>query len=109
MNLHSGGNFANFSLARDGRTVGLIRADWQHPPEIWAGPIGDWKQVTHLNSQLKPQWGEVKSVNWTSDGFSEQGWLIYPQVFDAGRRYPMVVEVHGGPAGVSAPRWPAAN
>jgi dipeptidyl aminopeptidase/acylaminoacyl peptidase len=109
MNVHSGGNFANFSLARDGRTAGVIRADWQHPPEIWAGPIGDWKQVTHLNSQLKPQWGEVKSIDWSSDGFSVQGWLIYPQSYNASGRYPMVVEVHGGPANMSAPRWPNAN
>src|SRR5277367_1352479 len=102
--IHAEGNFPNLSIAPDGKTAEVIRADWQHPPEIWAGPIGDWKQVTRLNSQLKPQWGEVKSVDWSSDGFSVQGWLIYPQDYKASGRYPMVVNVHGGPAGVSAPR-----
>jgi hypothetical protein len=62
--IHAGGNFPNFSLARDGRTSAAIRSDWQHPPEIWTGPIGDWKQITHLNSSLKPRWGEVKSLSW---------------------------------------------
>ena len=42
-NLHAGGNYPNFSLARDGFTAAAIRQDWQHPPEIWAGRIGEWR------------------------------------------------------------------
>jgi len=45
--IHAEGNFPNFSLAQNGKTAGVIRSDWQHAPEIWAGPIGDWKQITH--------------------------------------------------------------
>lgn len=104
--VHAGGNDANFSLARDGKTAGLIRSDWQHAPEIWGGPIGDWKQITHANSALKPRWGEVKNIEWTSDGFSVQGWLLYPRDFSPAKKYPMVVSVHGGPAGFNAQRWP---
>ncbi len=108
-NIHAGGNFANFSLARDGKTAGAIRGDWQHPPEVWAGPIGEWKQVTHLNDGHHPQWGQTKGVEWSSEGFSVQGWLLYPRDFDASKRYPMVVSVHGGPAHLNAPHWPGAN
>ncbi len=77
-NIHDEGNFANFSVARDGKTAAVIRSDWQHPPEIWAGAIGDWKQITHANSNLHPKWGEVKNIEWTNDGFTIQGWLLYP-------------------------------
>ena len=104
--MHAGGNFPNFSLARDGRTAAAIRSDWQHPPEIWAGPIGAWKPVTHANDRLRPKWGKTQSIEWTSDRFHVQGWLIYPRDYDANRRYPMVVEVHGGPASAVRPRWP---
>jgi len=104
--IHSGGNFPNFSVAHDGKTSAAIRSDWQHPPEIWTGPIGDWKQLTHNNAALKPRWGEVKSVSWSSDGFSAQGWLLYPRDYDASKRYPMVVSIHGGPAGFNAQHWP---
>jgi dipeptidyl aminopeptidase/acylaminoacyl peptidase len=107
--VHAGGNFANFSLAHDGKTAGVIRADWQHPPEIWAGPIGDWKQVTQANARLQPKWGPAKNVEWTSDGFSVQGWLLYPRDYDASKRYPMVVGIHGGPANMSTPRWPSGH
>ena len=105
--MHAGGNFANFSVSRDGKSAAVIRNDWQHPREIWAGPIGDWKPVTQLNARLRPKWGDAKSVDWTSDGFSMQGWLIYPRDYNPGRRYPMVVEVHGGPANAKKPAWPS--
>ncbi len=59
-NIHDEGNFANFSAARDGKIAAVIRSDWQHPPEIWAGPIGDWKQLTHANDNLHPQMGRSK-------------------------------------------------
>jgi dipeptidyl aminopeptidase/acylaminoacyl peptidase len=34
-----------------------------------------------------------------------QGWLLYPQNFDASRKYPLVVVVHGGPSSQLEPRW----
>jgi dipeptidyl aminopeptidase/acylaminoacyl peptidase len=105
-NIHDEGNFPNFSLAHDGKTAAVIRSDWQHPPEIWAGPIGDWKQLTHANANLQPKWGEVKNIEWTNDGFKVQGWLLYPRDFSASKRYPMVVSIHGGPANMNAQHWP---
>ena len=35
-----------------------------------------------------------------------QGWLLYPSQFDPGKKYPMVVAVHGGPASSLKPAWP---
>ncbi|HMG52077.1 MAG TPA: S9 family peptidase [Kofleriaceae bacterium] len=100
------GLFANYSTSRDGKLAAVIRSDWQHPPEIWAGPIGAWRQVTSLNAGHTAPWGRAKSITWTSDRFSVQGWLIYPRDFDPARRYPMIVSPHGGPASVATPRWP---
>jgi dipeptidyl aminopeptidase/acylaminoacyl peptidase len=94
------------SLSADGKTSALIRNSWRQPPEVWAGKTGDWRQVTHANSGRKPLWGEAKSLHWTSDGFRVQGWLLYPRGFDAGRKYPLVVAVHGGPAASVKPSWP---
>jgi len=104
--IHAEGNFANFSLARDGKTAEVIRSDWQHPPEIWAGPIGDWKQITHANSAMQPKWGEVRNIEWSNDGFKIQGWLLYPRDYSPSKRYPMVVSIHGGPANLNAQHWP---
>jgi dipeptidyl aminopeptidase/acylaminoacyl peptidase len=94
------------SFAGDANMSAVVRANWNHAPEIWAGRVGDWKQVTHSNEALHPNWGEVKSVEWKSDNFDVQGWLVLPQNLDASKKYPMVVAVHGGPASEFRPGWP---
>jgi dipeptidyl aminopeptidase/acylaminoacyl peptidase len=95
------------TLAKDGKTSAVIRHSFSHPPEIWAGPIGAWTQITRANEQVKPVWGEAKSIHWTSDGFQVQGWLLYPANYDPKQKYPMVVVVHGGPASAEVPAYPA--
>jgi dipeptidyl aminopeptidase/acylaminoacyl peptidase len=95
-----------FSLARDGKTSAAVRQSYAHPPEVWAGPTGAWKQMTHANASLKPAWGEAKSLHWTTDIGSLQGWLVYPAHFDPSKRYPLVVCVHGGPSWATLPGWP---
>src|SRR5215470_13550275 len=94
------------SLAADHKTSAVIRQSFSRPPEIWAGATGNWQQITHANDQLKPSWGEAKSIHWTSDKFQVQGWLLYPKDYDPKRRFPMVVCVHGGPAVGLLPYWP---
>jgi dipeptidyl aminopeptidase/acylaminoacyl peptidase len=96
----------NLSLAHDGKTSAIIRSSLSDAPEIWAGPIGYWRQVTHRNPAVKPAWGEAKSLHWKSDGYDVQGWLIYPRDFDPAKKYPMIVEVHGGPGAAVQSKWP---
>jgi dipeptidyl aminopeptidase/acylaminoacyl peptidase len=96
----------NISLARDGKTSAVIRSALADPPEIWAGPIGYWRQVTHRNTAVKPAWGESKSIHWKNDGYDIQGWLIYPRNFDPSKKYPLIVEVHGGPGAAVQSQWP---
>jgi len=94
------------SLARDGSTSAVVAQSFAQAPEVWAGPIGGWSQITHRNSNLKPAWGEAKSLTWKSDGFEAQGWLIYPRDVEPSRQYPLVVSVHGGPSWAALPAWP---
>lgn len=97
----------SFSLAADGRRAGVIRHSFQTPPEVWAGPIGNWRQITHANEGVKPRWGEFKSIHWNSDGMQVQGWLIYPQNYNPTKRYPLAVWVHGGPGRSLLSHWPS--
>jgi len=98
----------SISLAADAQTSAAIRHSWGNPPEVWAGPVGEWQQITHANLAVRPAWGQMKSLHWTSDGMKIQGWLMYPTDYDPGRRYPMVVVAHGGPAGSVHTGWPEA-
>jgi dipeptidyl aminopeptidase/acylaminoacyl peptidase len=95
------------SVSRDCRTFAAIRQSFQHPPEVWAGPLDKWENVSHANDSIRPAWGKTKSLNWKSDSFQIQGWLFYPRELDPNKRYPLVVSVHGGPASAVTPGWPA--
>jgi dipeptidyl aminopeptidase/acylaminoacyl peptidase len=103
----SGWDFG-ISLAEDGKTCALVRQSFQQPPEIWAGEIGAWKQVTRANAAIRPSWGKSESIHWQNDGMEIQGWLLYPLNYDPSKRYPMVVSVHGGPGAAEKPSWPEA-
>jgi dipeptidyl aminopeptidase/acylaminoacyl peptidase len=107
--LHQDGNFPNLALAKDGLTSAAIRSTWEMAPEVWAGEIGDWKKITHANAEQRPHWGKAESVTWQSDGSKVQGWLIYPEGFNPAKKYPMVVEIHGGPAGMRSASWPTSH
>jgi dipeptidyl aminopeptidase/acylaminoacyl peptidase len=97
----------SLSLTPDGKVAALVRSSFAQPPEVWAGPMGKWKQLTQRNAQVRPAWGEAKSLHWKSGGQNVQGWLIYPANFAAGRKYPLVVQVHGGPGEGIQPSWPS--
>ena len=96
----------NISVAADGVTAAAVRSSLDTPPEVWVGQIGHWRQITHRNDGLQPAWGEAKSIHWKSEGYDVQGWLIYPKDFDASKKYPMVVGVHGGPGYAIQLAWP---
>ena len=105
--LWSGAESLSASFSADRGESAAIRNSPAHPSEIWVGSIGNWKQLTHSNDSVRPDWGEMKSLHWTSDGMRVQGWLLYPKGYDPSHRYPMVVVVHGGPAAGVRPGWPS--
>jgi dipeptidyl aminopeptidase/acylaminoacyl peptidase len=104
---HAFGNFPDFALARDGKVAALVRTSYETPPEVWAGSIGQWHQITHNNADLKPTWGKAESLEWTNEGQKIQGWLLPPAKLEPNKKYPLVVLIHGGPSSVTTPDWPA--
>jgi dipeptidyl aminopeptidase/acylaminoacyl peptidase len=102
----SGNQDLRVSLARDGTTAALVRETFERPPEIFAGPIGKWVALTHENDGLHAA-ARARSVTWTNDGYRVQGWLLAPLDVVPGKRYPMLVEIHGGPSAAAGPRFVA--
>jgi dipeptidyl aminopeptidase/acylaminoacyl peptidase len=57
-------------------------------------------QVTDVNADLMAgtRIGEVEEIWYTSTGGTRiQGWLVKPPSFDPSRKYPLILEIHGGP------------
>jgi dipeptidyl aminopeptidase/acylaminoacyl peptidase len=66
-------------------------------------------QLSHLNDDVEPAWGKSVSLSWKSDSFRVQGWLMLPLHYDPARKYPLIVEVHGGPASAVVSHWGAGG
>jgi dipeptidyl aminopeptidase/acylaminoacyl peptidase len=93
------------SFSRDGSVTAIARQSASAPPEVWSGPIGNWKQITNLNAGVKPAWGEMRNVHWTNGTTQVQGWLMLPKDYAPGKTYPFVVNVHGGPSWACTSHW----
>ena len=106
--IHAFGNFPNFALSRDGKIAAAVRSTYNSPPEVFAGPVGKWRQLTNSNAALRANWGKAESIEWTNEGSNIQGWLVPPANVEATKKYPLIVLIHGGPSGVTTSDWPAS-
>lgn len=93
------------AVSRDGAVSAVERQSPKTPPELWAGPIGKWEQLSEFNQDVKPAWGEAVNFHWTNGTFHVEGWLMLPVNYDAKKTYPLVVNVHGGPSSACEARW----
>jgi dipeptidyl aminopeptidase/acylaminoacyl peptidase len=97
------------SFSRDGAVSAVVRQAASTPPEVWAGPMGSWKQLTHVNSNVHATWGESRNVHWMNGDTRVQGWLMLPKDYDPAKKYPLVVSVHGGPSWACTSQWQAGK
>jgi acylaminoacyl-peptidase len=69
------------------------------------------KRLTRLNDDLfsKKDIGTVEEIWYTSsfDGRKVQGWICKPPGFDASKKYPLLLEIHGGPFATYGPWFSA--
>ena len=107
--IHAFGNFPDFSLSSDGKLAAAELSSYNKPPEVFAGPLGQWRQLTSNNTGLQANWGKAESIEWTNEGRNIQGWLVPPAKVESDKKYPMVVLIHGGPSGVTTSEWPASS
>jgi dipeptidyl aminopeptidase/acylaminoacyl peptidase len=95
----------SFTFAHQQGLFALIKSDFQSPPEVYVGPGSNLKQLTHLNDGIKASWGKSESIEWDNEGFHNQGWLLYPADYDPSKKYPLIVQVHGGPSASIGSSW----
>jgi dipeptidyl aminopeptidase/acylaminoacyl peptidase len=96
-----------FTFTKDFQRTAYVSSSATQYPEVFVAdlPAMNAKKLTTLGTQLDG-WllGTSEVVSWTSrDGAKIEGVLHKPADFKAGRRYPLLVVIHGGPTGVSRP------
>ena len=88
------------------RVAAFVLSSFNKPTEIYtqtgtAAP----QQLTHLNDATKTAaTPRFESIEWANEGFHVQGWLTFPKDYDASKKYPLIVDVHGGPSASAGPR-----
>jgi dipeptidyl aminopeptidase/acylaminoacyl peptidase len=100
---------ASVSVNEDDETGRLIvsYSDPRTPTTLYTVPsareLGTrsaWSQLTDANPWVKQvALGNAEEITWTSaDGRKVGGVLVKPVGYQAGKRYPLIVAIHGGPA-----------
>jgi dipeptidyl aminopeptidase/acylaminoacyl peptidase len=75
------------------------------PDTVMSSGLEGVMQLSHLNDGVEPTWGKSESLSWKSESFRVQGWLMLPKDYEPGKKYPLIVEVHGGPASAVVAQW----
>lgn len=90
----------SFSVARNGTIAHDVTTAAQ-PANLAVSRRGKTTVITDLNSDLfaYKEMGEVEEFWYTSskDSLPIQGWIVKPPGFDPGKKYPFILEIHGGP------------
>jgi dipeptidyl aminopeptidase/acylaminoacyl peptidase len=90
----------------DGGQVATVRATPHRPGDLvifridQAKDASTWKTLVDVNADVLAdvKLGDIEELWFTSkDGLKVQGWLIKPANFQPGRKYPLVLWIHGGP------------
>ncbi|MGH9482041.1 MAG: prolyl oligopeptidase family serine peptidase [Terriglobales bacterium] len=91
------------TLSRDGTRVAFIRQSANEPSDVFAS-AADF-ETPHKLTTVNPQAGDFalgteEVLHWNSpDGWPVEGILVKPVGYHAGSRYPLLLEIHGGPTG----------
>ena len=87
-----------------GTHLGLAMESPDEASEAYMMAAGDHApvRVSQANTDMpKLPLGKTEAIRWESkDGREVEGLLTYPVNYEAGKKYPLILNIHGGPAGV---------
>lgn len=102
----------SFSISQSGNRMSYTFEDVNTPKEVFtAGLKGEnTKKISSMNADFNPPTlGKTELISWKSkDGMVIEGLLTYPIDFVKGKKYPIVLQIHGGPAGVFSQSYTGA-
>ena len=101
----------SYTLSNEG-AIAFTYCTPYHPADVAVATKGEESsQLTHLNSDILDHrtLGAVEELWYTStfDQRDIQGWIVKPPVFESGKQYPLIVEIHGGPVSNYGDRFSA--
>ena len=98
------------SFSADASVIAFVRSSGNEAAELWVGPIARPEKRTAIHAAAE-EWatGRVEPLRWEGvDGLEISGLLVYPADYTPGRRYPLILHIHGGPTAYWADRFQAS-
>lgn len=89
-----------FTAAKNGQIAVTYSSPSEPKDVVTFTPGGAVRKLTNANAGLLAarSIGKVEEITWKSfDGRAMQGWLIYPPDFNPAKKYPLFLDIHGGP------------
>lgn len=107
------GVYRGFVAADNNDQLSFTYQNAETPAEVYQSSLDDFskKQVSEVYSDIDfPEMGKTEVISWESDDGTEvEGLLTYPVDYEEGERYPLILNVHGGPAGVYSQTFTGAG
>ncbi len=101
--------FSDLTAANDGQVLALLGHHPHHFHEVFSLAVADAtpRKLTDSNPWLADmRFARQEIVRWQArDGLELEGVLVYPLNHESGRRYPLIMAVHGGPEAHVANGW----
>lgn len=101
-----------FSVSNNG-TIAFTRGTATRPADVAIVRGGSARWLTDLNADVLPyqRLGEVRRIETASsfDGRSIEAWITLPPGYVEGQRYPLILEIHGGPFAAYGPHFSTDN
>ena len=95
--------FGAGSLSKDGSRVAFTMDSATAPSDVFVAgaDFSSPRKLSNVNSEAADfALGETEVIKWKStEGLEIEGVLVKPVGYEAGKRYPLLVDVHGGPTG----------
>lgn len=94
----------NVTLNSARNMLGMVWQNASLPPEVYVSAVNNLSpvQISKVNADLlKLPIPKTEVIKWKStDGKEIEGILTYPVNYQAGQKVPLILNIHGGPAGV---------
>jgi len=107
------GNSGGASFSGDTKTLAAVHQSPDQSPQVILSASAKFApvKITKVNYEFpKLPMGRTEIMKWKSkDGTEIEGLLTYPANFTTGRKYPLLLNIHGGPAGVFTESYTAAS
>lgn len=93
----------SFALTPDSRTIAIATSWASEPGEIYTTALNGKsreRNVSHANDELRKavEMGRPRRMSYRAkDGLEIEAFVLYPPGYQRGKRYPMALQVHGGP------------